>query len=65
MLHCRDLSNQHIFIDLDATPGLRVIRTGALAVEILPGGIPVNIKVKQRRAKPRIAKIAMTAKIEN
>jgi len=35
----------------------------ALAVEILLGGIPVNIKVKQRRARARIANIAMTAKI--
>jgi hypothetical protein len=30
----------------------------ALAVEILLGGIPVNIKVKQRRAKLGTAKTA-------
>jgi hypothetical protein len=58
VLHCRDLSNQHIFINLDTVPILGAATSEALAVEILLGGIPVNIKVKQRRAKLGTAKTA-------
>ncbi len=63
MLHCRDLSNHHIFIDLDDLPILGAAGPEALGVEILLGDIPVNIKVKQRRAGSELAEAAMIAHI--
>jgi hypothetical protein len=45
-------------------PSLGAVREGALAVKKLLGGIPVNIKVKQRRGRSKIARNTKSAKIE-